>query len=205
MLRESTLDSACTVTTDYINVCVESIIPTKTVRVYLNNKTYVTKDIKQIINELKLAYKQKDTQELRRKDKELRGKIRKAKDTHKKHLEELFQANDSRKMWSAMKNMAGMPSKQHKPFITTDELASAVELNSFFIWFEVSSTEERCTDILKSVIVHPDRVHISVVQVAQAFRHLNSQKSTGPDTDNITASLLKTNSEELAHVWQPIF
>ena len=51
VLRESTLDSACTVTTDYINFCVESIIPTKTVKVYPNNKTYITKDIKQIMNE----------------------------------------------------------------------------------------------------------------------------------------------------------
>lgn len=29
VLREDNLDSACTVTTDYINFCVESIIPTK--------------------------------------------------------------------------------------------------------------------------------------------------------------------------------
>ena len=157
------------------------------------------------MNERKLAFKQKDTQEeLRREDKELRGKIRKAKDTHKKHLEEVFKANNSRKIWSVMKNMAGMPSKQHKPFITTDELASAVELNSFFTRFEVSETEESCTDILKSVIVHPDdRVQISVEQVAQVFWHLNAQKSTGPD--NITAYVLKTYSEELAPVWQPIF
>ena len=151
-----------------------------------------------------LAFKQKDTQELRRKDKELRGKIRKAKDTHKKHLEELFKANNSRKIWSVMKNMARMPSKQHMPFITTDELASAVELNSFFTRFKVSGTEESCTDILKSVIVHPDdRVQISVEQVAQVFRHLNARKSTA--LDNITASVLKTYSEELAPVWQPIF
>ena len=95
-------------------------------------------------------------------------------------------------------------SKQHKPFITTDELASAVELNPLFIRFAVSGTEERYTDILKSVIVHPDdSVQISGVQVAQAFGHLNARKSTGPD--NITASVLKTYSEEFAHVWQPIF
>ncbi|CAL8282323.1 unnamed protein product [Gadus morhua 'NCC'] len=70
--------------------------------------------------------------------------------------------------------------------------------------FAVSGTEERYTDILKSVIVHPDdSVQISGVQVAQAFGHLNARKSTGPD--NITASVLKTYSEEFAHVWQPIF
>lgn len=69
------LDSACTVTTDYINFCVESTIPTKTVTVYPNNKTYTTKDIKLIMNKRKLAFKLKDTDELKRKDKKLRSKI----------------------------------------------------------------------------------------------------------------------------------
>lgn len=35
-----------------------------------------------------------------------------------------------------MKIMAGMPGKQRKPFVSTDELASAVELNTFFTRFE---------------------------------------------------------------------
>lgn len=36
-LRKGTLDSACKVITDYIHVCVESILLTKTVKVYPNN------------------------------------------------------------------------------------------------------------------------------------------------------------------------
>lgn len=44
-----------------INFCEQSIIPTKTVKVYPNNKTYITKDIKQVMNLRKLAYKNKDT------------------------------------------------------------------------------------------------------------------------------------------------
>ena len=44
---EGTLGATCTVTTDYINFCVQSIIPTKTVKAYPNNKTYITKDINQ--------------------------------------------------------------------------------------------------------------------------------------------------------------
>lgn len=78
------MEETCTATTDF---CVQSIIPTKTVKVYPNNKMYVTKDIKQVINLRKLAFKNKDRRELQKTDKELREKLRKAKKAHKKHLE----------------------------------------------------------------------------------------------------------------------
>lgn len=69
VLRGETLEETCTVTTDYINFCVQSIIPTKMVKVYPNNKMYVTKDIKQVINLRKLAFKNKDRRELQKTDK----------------------------------------------------------------------------------------------------------------------------------------
>lgn len=81
VLREGTLDEICTVTTDYINFCVQSVIPTKTIKVYPNNKTYITKDIKQTMNLRKVAFKNKDTMELQKRDKELRGKLREARET----------------------------------------------------------------------------------------------------------------------------
>ncbi len=156
VLREGTLDSACTVTTDYKNFCVESIIPTKTVKVYPINKVYITKDIKQSLNQKKAALKNKDTLELHRINKELRGKIRKAKDTHKRHLESMFKGGNSRKMWTSIKSMAGMPSKQLRPVVTNDELASAVELNNFFTRFETTGTGERSEKVLRPITVRPE-------------------------------------------------
>lgn len=46
-------------------------------------------------------------------------------------------------------------------------------------------------------------VEISVEQVANVSQNHNARKSTSPD--NIRPSILKTYSEELAPVWQPIF
>jgi len=45
---------------DYINFCVELNISTKEIRVYPNNKPYVTKGIKEMINVRKVVFKDKD-------------------------------------------------------------------------------------------------------------------------------------------------
>jgi len=45
--------------------------------------------------------------EWKKRDKELKGNIREAKDIHKRHLEKLFNISNHRKMWDTMKNMAG--------------------------------------------------------------------------------------------------
>lgn len=59
---------------------------------------------------------------------------------------------------------------QQKPFVANDELASAMELNTFFTRFEDFKSKERCGDVLSSVQLHPDdRVEISAAQVANVF------------------------------------
>ncbi len=50
IFEEGSLDERTTVLNDYINFCVELVIPTKEVKVYPNNKPYVTNNIKKVIN-----------------------------------------------------------------------------------------------------------------------------------------------------------
>ena len=60
----------------YINFCVESIVPNKTVEIYPNNKPWVTKHIKDILNRKKKAFVKKDRDKLREIKKELKREIR---------------------------------------------------------------------------------------------------------------------------------
>jgi len=57
---EGSLDERSTVLNDYINFCVELNISTKEIRVDPNNKPYVTKGIKEMINVRKVVFKDKD-------------------------------------------------------------------------------------------------------------------------------------------------
>ena len=91
-----------------LNLVYSPSFPQK-LKVYPNNKSYITKDMKQIMNLRKLVFKNKDTTELQKRDKELRGTLRKATKAHTKHLEEAFKAGSPRKTWDTFKNMTGMP------------------------------------------------------------------------------------------------
>ncbi|KAI3360682.1 hypothetical protein L3Q82_002552 [Scortum barcoo] len=59
-------------TTDYINFCMDTVVPVRSVRCFANNKPWITSDIKGLLNQKKKAFKDGDTQELKQIQKELR-------------------------------------------------------------------------------------------------------------------------------------
>ena len=67
----------------YIDFCVECTI-TVTVKMFPNNKPWITKRIKGIINRKKLAFLKNDKEEYRFMQKELKEEIRKEKEQYKK-------------------------------------------------------------------------------------------------------------------------
>ncbi|KAL0147202.1 hypothetical protein M9458_057492, partial [Cirrhinus mrigala] len=100
--------------TEYINFCVDCTVPVKSIRCFPNNKPWVTKDIKALLNEKKKA--------------QLR-KLKEGKDRYRKKLEQELQQNNSRYVWRGMKNITGFKTSSpvtvdldtHKPSITITE------------------------------------------------------------------------------------
>ena len=66
--------------TDYINFCVDIQTREKKVLCYPNNKPWITKDLKKILNEQKFLFAQGDRMALKLKQKELRKEIIKGND-----------------------------------------------------------------------------------------------------------------------------
>ncbi len=64
---------------DYIDFCV----PTKEIKIYPNNKMYISTEVKHIMNLRKIAFKNRDRAEKKHVEKDLRGKLREAKKAHK--------------------------------------------------------------------------------------------------------------------------
>ena len=58
--NNNNIDKISEVVTDYINYCTENIVPTKRVKCFANNKPWVTKGLKTILNEKKQAFKEND-------------------------------------------------------------------------------------------------------------------------------------------------
>lgn len=76
--------------TSYIMFCEGNIIRTKTVRIYPNNKLWVTSDLKNCINQKKLAFVNGNTELVKEKRCELRAKLKKAKTEYKDKVEKHF-------------------------------------------------------------------------------------------------------------------
>ena len=64
----------------YVELCVERAIPQKTVKMFPNNKPWITKRIRSIINRKKLAFQKKYKEEYKSVQKELKEEVRKEKE-----------------------------------------------------------------------------------------------------------------------------
>ena len=91
--------------TDYINFCVDCNVPARTVTCYPNNKPWITKKIKAILNEKKRAFRDGNREEVRRVQGVLKRKIKEAKDKYRRKLENKLMTNNMRDVWSGMKTI----------------------------------------------------------------------------------------------------
>ncbi len=60
------IDSMGDCVTEYINFCVDTTIPTTEVRCFPNNKPWITRDLKALLNKKKRAFKGRDKEEVKR-------------------------------------------------------------------------------------------------------------------------------------------
>ena len=93
------LDEAVEVISDYIRFCEDTVIPKKTVKIFSNNKPWVTKDLKQLLNEKKRVFHVGTKDEQRQVQKRLKHKIWECKMAYKSKIENLFRLNDTKNAW----------------------------------------------------------------------------------------------------------
>ena len=75
-------DTVCS----YINFCVKSVILRKSVKIFSNNKPWVTKHVKEMLNRKKQAFQDKDKDQLTSLHKELRRVLRRVRRNTKEKL-----------------------------------------------------------------------------------------------------------------------
>lgn len=73
-------------TMDYMNFCVDTVVPVRSVHCFANNKPQITSDIKGLLNQKK-PFKDGDAQEVRWIQKELRVHLREAKERYRRKIE----------------------------------------------------------------------------------------------------------------------
>lgn len=127
------IDNLTDCVTEYINFCVDCTVPVKSIRCFPNNKPWVTKDIKALLNEKKKAFRLGDKEAAKEVQRRLTAKLKEGKDRYRKKLEQDLQQNNSRYVWRGMKNITGF--KTSSPS-TDGDVERANQFNLFFNRFD---------------------------------------------------------------------
>ncbi|XP_017560818.1 uncharacterized protein LOC108431875 [Pygocentrus nattereri] len=199
-------------TTDYLNFCMDTVVPVRTVRCFPNNKPWITSDVKDLLNKKKRAFKDKNQEELRNVQRELKSCLKEAKETYRKKVEQKLHNNNMKEVWDSMRTITGC--KPRSDSVTAGGVERANELNLFYNRFDCpvsSSSASVCPAItatsasafsvlhrsphhrLSAHTVHPP--HFSADQVTGVLRRLRSRKTAGPD--KMSPRLLKACASEL--------
>ena len=176
----ASLDVNVDICTHYIQFCIDSVIPTKTVKVYGNNKPWLTKDVKEVINKKKASLSNNRT-DLRSIQRELTKKIKDAKNNYKTKVENMFNTNNTKDAWKGLKYLCGYVTKTCMPEPETmHEYVN--ELNAFYARFDDKDFSRECADIIEFLCCQTcDRLELSEAEVLRALNTAKPGKATGPD------------------------
>lgn len=189
------IDYNIDVFTRYIDFCVGLVVPIKEVKTFPNNKPWVTKDLKCLLNEKKVALASGNKNFIKNVQKELNVKIKDAKLMYKNKVENLFRTNKTKDAWTGLKHLCGYQTKNSMP--DPDNIAEYVnELNRFYARFDDKNFSNECSDVLNNVVrVNDPPIMISEDDVFLSLKRIKTGKSEGPD--NISANVLKCCSQQL--------
>ena len=209
--NSSDVSEAATVISDYITFCENMIVPEKTVKIFPNNKPWVTKALKQTINEKKVAFQSGDRGERKRVQIKLRGEIREAKKRYKEKVEKNFESGNMREAWVGLKQLTG----QNKPkssecSVTFEEREKfANQLNEFYCRFEREDLRKERERVVEEIRVREREgrqsrdCEVNSAEVQSLFSKLNIRKAMGPD--GICGRVLRLCSEQLCDIFSKLF
>ena len=199
------IDELTDVVCSYISFCEDNVIPTKTVKVFPNNKPWASSALKGLIHNRKNAFNEGDLPKVKDLNREIKSEIKKAKLRYKDKIEAELSSNNLKEAWNGMKVMTGSNDKGIKhismPGFNSD-VQLADELNSFYLRFENQDFADKVTELKLKSRAPCTALSIDIKSVEKHLRHTKS-KSPGPD--NIGGKVLSTCAEQLCSIFHFIF
>lgn len=191
----------------YITFCVDSVIPSKKVVIFPNNKPWVTKELKSVINKKKRIFYSGNPLEKKAVSREVKVEIRKAKMKYRNKIESLYCRGDLRAAWTGIKSMASInqsscETKQviHVNGVDNTDLVNV--FNSFFSRFERSDFVNDISEMRESLVPQNGLV-ITQGNVTNLFKKVNIRKAAGPDS--ICGRALCHCADQLSEVFTTLY
>ena len=116
------------------------IIPTKTIKVFPNNKPLITKSIKTLLNEKEITFQKGDKELRKRIQTRLRAELRKGQKIFKDKKEKQFGAGIMRDAWEVLKTLTGETKRKsdNNQMNVEEQRNCSSDLNRFYCRGELS-------------------------------------------------------------------
>ncbi len=185
--------------TCFIRKCVEDVVPTKTIRIYPNQKPWINSDVRAALSAQTSAFKSRNFDD-RQASYDLRKSIKATKRQYKNKVEEQFNTNNARSIWQGINNITDF--KGNKPATVNIAASLPDKLNHFYARFEAHNTAH-IENAPAAVAEEASTLSISVADVTRSFRLVNIHKAVGPD--GIPGHVLRACAFQLAGVFTDMF
>ena len=147
-------------------------------KIYPNNKAWVTKHIKSLLNKKKKAVQTSNKEQLWEVQKKLKVGNKSGRKEYRRKLEQNFQTNDLRKVWKGMNLMSGRR-KANNVQVSLASTDCANDLNSLYARFD--SCDFGCDrDRLKKTLTKAAKKMVGEGIVVDSDKVLSVLKKTKP-------------------------
>ena len=199
------IDDLTSTVNAYILFCEESIIPKKTVKIYGNNKPWMTKNIKESIMLKKKTYRTNPS-EFQKAKLSLKNLVSEGKRRYKEKIENLFKENNTKACWSGFKKITGCATKR-EPLYVEDDNKFVNDLNDFYGRFDCHDFKNIHNDMTASFknSVNEDYCSLFMTEkdVKFIFKQVNVAKAPGPD--KLSGAIVKHCAEQISAIFYFIF
>ncbi len=198
MLTRESLDDYTIAVLDYINFCVDSVTTWRQIRVFPNQKPWMTHKVRLLIKAKDAASRSGDSSRYSTARAALRKGIKYAKLDYKRRIETHFETStNSRQVWEGIRAITDYKGTTTPPLHSCDTLAE--ELNDFYAHFDRDNKDP----VLAPFPSTGTAPVLSTHEVKLCFKKIDPRKAAGPD--GVMGRVLKDCAPELAEVFTDIY
>ena len=186
--------------TDYMLWCESNCIEKKEVKVYPNNKPWLTKNLKECLNKKKHAHVTKDKEQYNLALKDFRSQIDNAKRDYKDRVEDKLVTGNAKQAWDGLNKMMGRNGSNKQCVDVNKQFVD--DLNNHYARFDTCDFSEEREKECERVPLY-ESISLTEEEVTACLSRINPNKAPGPD--GLGGRLLKECKQQLRGVITMLF
>uniref|UniRef100_A0A669EHA4 Reverse transcriptase domain-containing protein n=1 Tax=Oreochromis niloticus TaxID=8128 RepID=A0A669EHA4_ORENI len=190
---------------DYIKFCTANVTVDKSIRVFPNQKPWMTSEVRSLLKARDAAFRSGDRALYRAARADLKRGIKKAKSDHKRNIESHLSSNNTREVWQGMQDIINHRGSTAKTENSSVQLAE--EINSFFARFETPQQQHSSASALLPSSSSPGScaapLTVTEHDVRRVLLAVNPRKAAGPD--GVPGKVLRACAHQLTLIFTRLF